>query len=79
MTCQDVAEALADYLSGELPPETRQAIELHLPLCPDCMNYVATYKMTICLSKRAWDQHGGLADASLDGQKPEVRPDTSDA
>ena len=55
MTCRELAEFLADYLSGEIPDEARTAFDHHLSLCPACRNYLAAYKATIELGRRAFD------------------------
>ena len=46
MTCQEIAEFLADYLEHSLPFRQRMAFKLHLALCRDCRRYLATYKKT---------------------------------
>ena len=54
MTCRELAEFIADYLSGEIPAETRAIFEDHLARCVNCRNYLARYKATIDLGKRAF-------------------------
>jgi anti-sigma factor RsiW len=44
-----------DYLSGELPAEVRSAFDHHLTLCPNCVNYLASYKATVEMGRRAFD------------------------
>lgn len=46
MTCQDIAEFLADYLEHSLPFRQRMAFQFHLFLCRDCRRYLATYDKT---------------------------------
>ena len=52
MTCRQLAELLIDFVSGELPPEQREVLERHLRLCPPCVTYVETYKMTMHLTRK---------------------------
>ena len=65
MTCRELIEFLADYLSGELPAEERRLFEEHLAECPDCVAYLKTYEATIRLGKDAFSsvQDTGCADA----------------
>jgi len=65
MTCRELIEFLADYLSGELPAEERRLFEEHLAECPDCVAYLETYGATIRLGKDAFSsvQDRGCADA----------------
>lgn len=59
MTCRDVAEFMMDYLSGELPESVRRNFESHLKACPNCVRYLANYKATIELGRRAFDEDCG--------------------
>lgn len=54
MTCRELADFLMDYLNGELTPDVRGAFDRHLSLCPNCVNYLAGYKATVALGKRAF-------------------------
>ncbi len=46
LTCQEQVDLLADYLDGTLHPEIATALERHLEDCPDCLNFIETYKAT---------------------------------
>ena len=67
MTCRELAEFIADYLSGEIPVAVRAMFEQHLSRCPNCRNYLAAYKTTIELGRHAFDD--------LDGQVPATVPE----
>jgi anti-sigma factor RsiW len=54
MTCRELSDFLGDYLAGELPVEVRAAFDRHLSLCPNCVHYLASYKSTIELGRRAF-------------------------
>ena len=61
MTCREFADFMADYLSSELPLETRQQFDHHLSLCINCQRYLASYRETVALGKRAFaDDHAAL-------------------
>lgn len=53
MTCRELIDFLHDFVENALPPEERRAFEKHLSICPDCQNYVASYKLTIELERAA--------------------------
>lgn len=40
MSCIVVRESIDLYLSGELPDDTRHAMDTHLGVCPECMNLI---------------------------------------
>ncbi|HYT90640.1 MAG TPA: zf-HC2 domain-containing protein [Gemmataceae bacterium] len=52
MTCRELAELLIDFVSGELAPEHQERVEQHLGLCPPCVVFVETYKITIRLTRQ---------------------------
>lgn len=53
LSCREAIEFLAAYLDGELAVEEHQAFGVHLSRCPACVDYLATYRKTIQLGKRA--------------------------
>lgn len=54
MTCREFADFMADYLSGELDPDTRQHFDHHLTLCVNCVRYLTSYRETVALGKQAF-------------------------
>lgn len=46
-TCKQIAELMADYLTDQLRPKVKEEFEKHLNLCPDCVNFLNTYKKTV--------------------------------
>jgi anti-sigma factor RsiW len=52
MTCRELAEALLDFVSGDLPPDGRGPVEDHLGRCPSCRAYHDTYVRTVRLARR---------------------------
>ena len=67
MTCLEVADFMMDYLSGELPSASRAEFEYHLSLCSNCRRYLDSYRETVNLGKRAFEDD----DANLPSQVPE--------
>ena len=53
LNCRELIEFLAAYLDDELAREERTAFDRHLAICPYCRDYLATYRQTIHLGKRA--------------------------
>jgi anti-sigma factor RsiW len=53
LSCRELIDFLAAYLDGELAPEARADFDRHLSLCPSCVQYLASYRETVRLGKRA--------------------------
>lgn len=51
MTCAELMNTLADYLSEELVVEVRETYRLHIAGCAKCGPYVATFTHTIKVSR----------------------------
>ena len=66
MTCREVADFLADYLSGSLATDVRGQFDRHLNVCPNCRAYLATYRATIDLGRRAF----AIPDADAQAEVP---------
>jgi len=54
VTCREFADFIADYLSGDLPPDSRSQFERHLELCANCRTYLAGYEETVKLGTRVF-------------------------
>ena len=67
MTCREFADFMMDYLSGELSSESRAEFEYHLSLCSNCRMYLASYRESVKLGKRAFDDE----DDALPAEVPE--------
>jgi anti-sigma factor RsiW len=52
-TCKDAIDLLRAYLDGELTAHDQQALEEHLGSCAPCVDFVATYRQTPGLCKKA--------------------------
>jgi anti-sigma factor RsiW len=63
MICRDFIEFLLDYDEGRLPAEVHAQFDAHLAECPDCVNYLASYRTTRALGKQAFaDPESALPD-----------------
>ena len=51
LTCRQIIDFLDDYVDGSQPEDVRAAFEAHLAACPECEDYLATYRDTIRLSR----------------------------
>jgi len=51
ITCRELVDALDQYISGEMPPAQILAFEEHLAVCPNCVHYIDSYRMTVALGK----------------------------
>ena len=51
LTCEDLQDLLADFVSGDLSTELQTVFELHLCECPHCGDTVAMYQATITLTR----------------------------
>jgi predicted anti-sigma-YlaC factor YlaD len=47
VTCREFAEFVSDYLAGDLAPDLAETFRKHLDCCPDCVNYLETFKRTV--------------------------------
>jgi anti-sigma factor RsiW len=67
LTCREVSEFLMAYDDGELSARERTAFDEHLAECPDCVAYLASYRATVELGRKAFADQA----ADAEGQVPE--------
>jgi anti-sigma factor RsiW len=72
MTCREVNDSLIEYESGELAPDRRRELELHVLHCVACAAYLRSYQRTLRDVRPADDLLNQLAP-------PEVPHDLVDA
>lgn len=48
--CDDVIQLLTDYIDGELEPEAQAQLDQHFKVCPPCVSFLETFKVTIELT-----------------------------
>jgi len=46
ITCKQMTDLLLDYLNDHLSPAVKRDFQRHLRICPDCVNFLNTYKKT---------------------------------
>ncbi len=54
MTCREFIEFLLGYLDGKLSPSERLLFEEHLEACPECTDYLDSYRTTVLLAEEAF-------------------------
>jgi anti-sigma factor RsiW len=65
LTCLEVIDCLGAYLDEELPPPVRVRFDEHVAVCPACVDYIATYRQTLQLTRGAGE------DEAREDQAPE--------
>jgi anti-sigma factor RsiW len=68
LSCREFIEFIMDWLDGELDPGVRREFAEHLEMCPDCVDYLESYRRTVALGKAAWESPG---DAPVPDDVPE--------
>jgi predicted anti-sigma-YlaC factor YlaD len=56
ISCRELADFIRGYLDGELTFREKMAFQAHLALCSDCRAYLKTYRETIQLGKRVFEE-----------------------
>jgi anti-sigma factor RsiW len=65
VTCREFAEFMVDYFSGELPPDARAIFERHLSVCENCGRYLTSYRESVTLGQRAFDDETATVPPSV--------------
>ena len=50
-TCRQMTDLVLGYLTDKLSPSVKREFEQHLAVCPDCVNFLNTYKKTVAVTK----------------------------
>lgn len=50
-TCKRMTDLVFDYLNDKLSPKVKQDFQRHLRICPDCVNFLNTYKKTVSVAR----------------------------
>ncbi len=56
ISCREFEDFVIAYFEGYLPRRQVIVFELHLKICRECRDYLAAYRRTIEVSKRAFEQ-----------------------
>jgi hypothetical protein len=51
VSCKSITDLIWKYVSNRLGPKLGLEFEQHLRLCPDCVNFINTYKKTVSLAR----------------------------
>lgn len=51
ISCEQLVDLLADFLSNDLPVEIEAAFRAHVGVCPHCGDYVGTFQLTIRITR----------------------------
>jgi putative zinc finger protein len=50
-TCKEITGLIFGYLNDTLSPSVRRDFKRHLRICPDCVNFLNTYKKTASVTR----------------------------
>jgi len=50
-TCKEVTALILDYLNDVLNPSVKRDFKRHLRICPDCVNFLNTYKKATSVTR----------------------------
>lgn len=50
-TCKEITDLLFGYLNDQLSPKVKRDFQRHLRICPDCVNFLNTYKKTASVTR----------------------------
>lgn len=65
MTCREFTDFIMAYVSDEIPSGDRERFEHHLQECVNCERYLAAYRETVKLGKRAFDDDAAELPADV--------------
>ncbi|MGH7853828.1 MAG: anti-sigma factor family protein [Candidatus Binatia bacterium] len=51
VSCKSITDLIWKYVSDRLDPTLKREFEEHLRICPDCVNFLNTYKKTVSLAR----------------------------
>jgi putative zinc finger protein len=46
-----MTDLVFDYLNDKLSPKVKQDFQRHLRICPDCVNFLNTYKKAVSVAR----------------------------
>lgn len=50
-TCKQMTDLVFNYLNDKLSPHVKRDFQQHLQICPDCVNFLNTYKKTVSVTR----------------------------
>lgn len=50
-TCKQITDLIFGYVNDQLSAKVKRDFQRHLRICPDCVNFLNTYKKTASLTR----------------------------
>jgi anti-sigma factor RsiW len=68
VNCRQVIDFLMDYIDGELPEHVKACFDMHLQMCPPCVEYLRTYRATVTVTKACLHDHAATCTEPMPEQ-----------
>jgi Putative zinc-finger len=74
-TCKEITDLIFGYLNDTLSRSVKRDFQRHLRVCPDCVNFLNTYKKTVATSRslRPEEISANVRDNILDFLRKRIR------
>ena len=74
-TCKEITDLIFGYLNDTLSRSVKRDFQRHLRVCPDCVNFLNTYKKTVATSRslRPDEIPANVRDNILDFLRKRIR------
>lgn len=74
-TCKEITGLIFGYLNDTLSRSVKRDFQRHLRVCPDCVNFLNTYKKTVATSRslRSEEIPANVRDNILDFLRKRIR------
>jgi Putative zinc-finger len=74
-TCKEITDLIVGYLNNTLSRSVKRDFQRHLRVCPDCVNFLNTYKKTVATSRslRPDEMPANVRDNILDFLRKRIR------
>jgi hypothetical protein len=74
-TCKEITRLIFGYLNDTLSRSVKRDFQRHLRICPDCVNFLNTYKKTVATSRslRHDEMPANVRDNILDFLRKRIR------
>lgn len=75
MDCQQIVDLLVEYIDGDLGTSKEQRLENHLDGCPECVEFLDSYRKTghVCREALQIEMPGRLQSSLLDFLRNELK------
>jgi putative zinc finger protein len=74
-TCKEITDLIFGYLNNTLSRSVKRDFQRHLRVCPDCVNFLNTYKKAVATSRSLLPEEmpANVRDNILDFLRKRVR------